>query len=51
MSTRTLLSIDEFERLPEPEPLKTLRKGDFLKDDIILPGLSISVSTIFEPVI
>jgi len=32
-------------------PLKTLRKGDFLKDDIILPGLSISVSAIFEPVI
>ena len=32
-------------------PLKTLRQGDFLKDDIILPGLSISVSAIFEPVI
>jgi len=32
-------------------PLRTLRKGDFLKDDIILPGLSISVSAIFEPVI
>jgi len=32
-------------------PLKTLRKGDFLKDDIILPGLAISVSAIFEPVI
>ena len=32
-------------------PLKTLREGDFLKDDVILPGLSISVSAIFEPVI
>ena len=32
-------------------PLKTLRQGGFLKDDIILPGLSISVSAVFEPVI
>ncbi len=34
-----------------PGPLKTLRKGDFLKHDQILPGLSISVSVIFEPVL
>jgi len=32
-------------------PLKTLRKGDILKDDHILPGLSISVTAVFEPVI
>jgi Uma2 family endonuclease len=32
-------------------PLKTLRRGDFLKDDQILPGLSISVTAIFEPVL
>jgi Uma2 family endonuclease len=32
-------------------PLKTLRKGDILKDDHILPGLSVSVAALFEPVI
>jgi len=32
-------------------PLKTLRKGDFLEDDRILPGLSISVAALFEPVL
>jgi Uma2 family endonuclease len=31
-------------------PLRTLRQGDILKDDKILPGLSIPVSTLFEPV-
>ncbi len=34
-----------------PGPLKTLRRDDFLKDDQILPGLSISVAEIFEPVL
>ncbi len=34
-----------------PGPLKTLRRGDFLNDDKILPGLSISVTVIFEPVL
>ena len=32
-------------------PLKTLRRGDNLKDDQILPGLSISVTAVFEPVL
>ena len=32
-------------------PLKTLRKGETLQDDKILPGLSISVSALFEPVL
>jgi Uma2 family endonuclease len=31
-------------------PLRTLRKGDTLRDDNILPGLSISISAIFEAV-
>ncbi len=34
-----------------PGPLKTLRRGDFLKDDQVLPGLAISVTEIFEPVL
>jgi len=32
-------------------PLKTLRKGDALSDDKILPGLSIHINTLFEPVL
>jgi Uma2 family endonuclease len=31
-------------------PLKTLRQGDTLSDDKILPGFSVSVSSVFEPV-
>ena len=31
-------------------PLRTLRRGDILKDDHILPGLSIRVDPIFEPI-
>ena len=33
------------------QPLKTLRTSDILKDDKILPGLSISVAALFEPVL
>ena len=31
-------------------PLKTLRQGDTLSDDKILPGLSLPLSLVFEPV-
>jgi Uma2 family endonuclease len=31
-------------------PLKTLRQGDILKDDKILPGFSLPLSVIFEPI-
>jgi Uma2 family endonuclease len=31
-------------------PLKTLKQGDILKDEKILPGFSIPVSVIFEPI-
>jgi Uma2 family endonuclease len=31
-------------------PLKTLRQGDTLTDDKILPGFSLPLSLIFEPV-
>ena len=32
-------------------PLRTLRQGDMLGDDKILPGLSIPISVIFAPVV
>jgi len=32
-------------------PLKALRTGDMIKDDNLLPGLSISVAALFEPVL
>ena len=32
-------------------PLKTLRKGDALSDEKILPGISIPVASLFEPVL
>ena len=32
-------------------PLKTLRRGDSLEDANFLPGLSISIAAIFEPVL
>ena len=32
------------------QPLRTFRKGEVLKDDSILPGLSIPVDSIFEPI-
>jgi Uma2 family endonuclease len=32
-------------------PLKTLRQGDTLSDDKILPGFSLPLSVIFEPVL
>jgi len=31
-------------------PLKTLRQGDTLRDDNILPGFSLPLSVVFEPV-
>jgi Uma2 family endonuclease len=31
-------------------PLRTLRQGDTLRDDIVLPGLAVPLSLIFEPV-
>ena len=31
-------------------PLKTLRHGDTLRDDNILPGFSLPLSLVFEPV-
>ena len=31
-------------------PLRTLRQGDTLRDDNILPGFSVPLSLVFEPV-
>ena len=31
-------------------PLRTLRQGDTLRDENILPGLSVPLSLVFEPV-